>query len=282
MLLNFSKMHGCGNDYIYFNCLKNPINNPQHLAKVLSNRHYSIGADGIVLICPSDCADFKMRMFNTDGSEGKMCGNAIRCVVKYVIDEGLFIGNVIKIETLSGVKTITVTKNSNDADMFTVDMGAAILEPAKIPVASALKQPLVAHNFKLNNQLFKITCVSMGNPHCVIFFNDLNSVDFINLGPQFEHNDFFPQGVNTEFVQVKNSTEIDMKVWERGSGATLACGTGACAAVQACVLNGYCYLNSNVTVNLPGGQLYVKVTEKTIYLTGTATLAFKGQVEVEI
>ena len=280
MLISFSKMHGCGNDYIYFNCLNKTLKNPSDLSKSLSNRNFSIGADGIVLICPSSCADFKMLMFNADGSDGKMCGNAIRCVAKYVIDEGLFNGQVLKIETLSGIKTITVSKKINEQDMFTVDMGAAILEPAKIPVSGNFDKPLIAHNFLLNDKVFKITCVSMGNPHCVVFVDDLKTVNLASIGPEFEHNSFFPQGVNTEFVEVKNPLEISVLVWERGSGATLACGTGACAAVVASVLNDFCKMNSCVLVNLPGGQLKVKVTEQTIYLTGNAVLSFKGQVQI--
>lgn len=280
MKLEFSKMHGCGNDYIYFNCMSQFLPNVVQIAKLLSDRHFGVGADGIVLICPSEQADFKMRMFNSDGSEGKMCGNAIRCVAKFVLDEGLFSGDVLKIETLSGVKTVTLKKTLQEQAMFTVDMGAAILDPAKIPVKGKFSAPIVAHPFELLGSIFKITCVSMGNPHCVVFFDSLNKINLYDLGPKFEHSDFFPQGVNAEFVEIKNSNEIKMLVWERGSGPTLACGTGACAAVVAGVLNGYCKQNSDVAVNLPGGKLWVKVADETVFLTGEAVLVFKGFVEV--
>lgn len=278
--LNFSKMHGCGNDYIYFNCLENELKNPGEISRLLSRRRFCVGADGVVLICRSNVADVKMRMFNADGSEGKMCGNAIRCVAKYVVDGGIVMGDVVNVETLSGIKTVEVQKENGKVKSARVNMGAYSIAPGDIPVAGGFSEPLVGYSLKIDDQIFKITCVSMGNPHCVVFCENLQQVDLCDLGPKFEKNDLFPEGVNTEFVQVLSSDEIKMKVWERGSGATLACGTGASASVVAGVLNGFCRLNSVVKVNLPGGVLKVEVTENSVFLTGEAVLAFEGTVEV--
>ena len=281
MKLKFKKMHGCGNDYIYFNCVKyGEFENPNQLAMVLSRRNFSIGADGIVLICKSEVADFKMRMFNADGSEGKMCGNAIRCVAKFVCDDGMINSNSIKIETLSGVKTVLVERKNGLVVAATVNMGPVSLQPSSIPISGNFEKPLIGHELQIGEQVFKVTCVSMGNPHCVVFVNNLDDVNLFELGPKFEKSDFFVNGINTEFVEVLSSTKLAMKVWERGSGATLACGTGACAAVVAGVLNGFCELNSNVTVSLPGGELVVKRTKETVFLTGNAVLAYSGIVEI--
>ena len=282
MKLKFSKMHGCGNDYIYIDCVNSSeIENPKQVSIALSRPHFGVGADGIVLICSSKVADFKMRMFNADGSEGKMCGNAIRCVAKFVCDRGLFNGNSIKIETLSGIKIVFVERQNGVVVSATVDMGPAVLQPSKIPVKGNFNSPLISHEMRIDARVFKITCVSMGNPHCVVFVKNLNDINLCELGPKFEKNELFVNGVNTEFVEVISSSKIAVKVWERGSGATLACGTGACASVVASVLNGFCNLNSNVTVNLPGGELVVCQTkEETVLLTGPAVWVFDGVVEL--
>lgn len=281
MELKFSKMHGCGNDYIYINCVgSSELENPGKVSEILSRPHFGVGADGIVLICSSNKADFKMRMFNADGSEGKMCGNAIRCVAKYVCDKGLFSGNSVKIETLSGTKVVKVNKQGGVVINATVDMGPVGLQPSDIPVEGNFSSPLIAHDLEVDGKVFKITCVSMGNPHCVVFVNNLNEVNLFELGPKFEKNKFFINGVNTEFVEVVSSSKIAMKVWERGSGATLACGTGACASVVASILNGFCSLNSNITVSLPGGELVVCQTEETVFLTGEAVWVFDGVTKI--
>lgn len=281
MKLKFSKMHGCGNDYIYFNCVEQgEFENPCRAAKILSDRHFGVGADGIVLICKSNVANFKMRMFNADGSEGKMCGNAIRCVAKFVCDRGLFRGETVKIETLSGIKTVVVKKQNGLVKSAVVDMGPAKLNPSEIGVLGHFNSPLIAHKFQVDGLIFEITCVSMGNPHCVVFVKNLNDVDLFKLGPKFEKNSFFINGVNTEFVEVVNSKKLLMKVWERGSGETLACGTGACAAVVASILNGFCSLNSDVAVSLTGGELLICQTENTVYMTGEAVWVFDGEVEI--
>ncbi len=278
--LSFSKMHGCGNDYIYFNCLENELKNPGEISKFLSRRRFCVGADGIVLICRSDVADVKMRMFNADGSEGKMCGNAIRCVAKFVVDGGIVKGDVVNVETLSGIKIVEVQKENGKVKSARVNMGAYSIDPADIPVAGDFSKPLVSYPLKIDDQTFKITCVSMGNPHCVVFCENLQQIDLCGLGSKFETNDLFPDGINTEFVQVLSSSEFRMKVWERGSGATLACGTGASASVVAGVLNGFCRLNEVVKVSLPGGILKVEVTKDSVFLTGEAVLVFEGIVDV--
>lgn len=282
MKIPFTKMHGCGNDYIYINCLEYEIENPEVLSRTISNRHFGVGGDGIVLICPSEVADVKMRMFNIDGSEGKMCGNAIRCVAKYVYDNDIIQKEILKIETLSGIKIIELHIESGVMQAATVDMGQAILNPTSIPIAIHEEQsgdfvfPLT-----IDNKTYKITPVSMGNPHGVIFVNDIHSLDLPSIGPKFEHHSMFPEGVNTEFIQIENRNVIKMRVWERGSGETLACGTGACAAVVASVLNGYCDKETDITVKLTGGELIIRYTDETVFMTGPATTVFTGLIDIE-
>ena len=279
MNLKFTKMHGCGNDYIYFDCFKEQIENPAKIAKKLSNRHFSVGGDGIVMICPSDVADAKMRMFNSDGSEGKMCGNAIRCVGKYLSDNHIVHKDTIRVETLSGIKILKLKKQSDRVISVTVDMGKAELNPKKIPVSVEENlNKLVSYPIKIDNVEYKITCVSMGNPHCVIFCDDVDEIDLKRLGPSFENNQMFPEKVNTEFVEVLGQNEIKMRVWERGSAETLACGTGACAAVVAAVENGFCKLDECVLVRLLGGELKICYTKSAVYMEGDAHVAFKGEV----
>ena len=276
MNIPFTKMHGCGNDYIYINGFDINIQNPEELSKVVSDRRFGIGSDGLVLICPSTSADAKMRMFNIDGSEGKMCGNAIRCVAKYVYDRNIVRKETITIETLSGIKIIKLKVVEGEVQLATVDMGTPILEPKEIPIITEAKDILVNYPISIEGNTYYITPVSMGNPHCVLFHEDIYSIDLPTIGPSFEYNSIFPEGVNTEFIQLESKTVLHMRVWERGSGETWACGTGACAAVVAAVLNGYCDKNTDVTVKLKGGDLLIRYTDESVYMTGPATLVFDG------
>lgn len=277
--LKFTKMHGCGNDYIYFNCFNQKINNPEGLSIRLADRRFGIGGDGVILICPSDMADAKMRMFNLDGSEGKMCGNGIRCVAKYIFDNGMVQGDTATVETLSGVKSLKVYKQDGLVSRVRVDMGKAELNPKNIPVVSN-KDKIINEPVKIGGKDYNITCVSMGNPHCVVFCDNIDDLDIENIGPKFENSELFPERVNAEFVKVVDKNTIRMRVWERGSGETWACGTGACAVAVAAVENGYCNKNEDITVKLKGGDLVIRYTDETVYLTGNAETAFEGEVEL--
>ena len=284
---NFTKMHGCGNDYIYFDCFQHDINNPEALSVRLSDRHYGIGGDGVILVCPSDVADGKMRMFNLDGSEGKMCGNGIRCVGKFLYDHGLVdpAKEKITVETLSGVKTLWPIYNDRKVCAMKVDMGKAELTPALIPVdASKLPDPkadrIVNAPYTVDGVEYHVTCVSMGNPHCVVFKNDVETMDIEKIGPAFETSELFPERVNTEFIRVLDDHTLKMRVWERGSGETWACGTGACAAAVAAVENGYCKKDTDITVKLIGGDLVIRYTDDTVYMTGNAVTVYEGVVEI--
>lgn len=272
----FTKMHGTGNDYIYFNCLQRELDDPAGLAVYLSRRHFSVGADGIVMICASDKADARMRMFNADGSEGKMCGNAIRCVGKYLYDNGLTDKTELDIDTLSGIKHLKLNIANGKVSSVRVDMGAAVFEPSRIPViysGSEVKDAPI----RIMNKEWRITCVSMGNPHAVTYVGDPDSVDIETVGPLFENHPMFPERVNTEFISVEEPHVLKMRVWERGSGETYACGTGACAAVSASVLNGFCPFDEPVTVRLKGGDLQIVCTRDwRVFMTGTATKAYEG------
>lgn len=279
MLKKFYKMHGIGNDYIYFDCFKEEIPNPEELAVRLSDRHFSIGGDGVILICPSKVADGRMRMFNADGSEGKMCGNGIRCVGKFLSDFGYTGGkDVITVETKSGIKTLQLFfDEKNKVKSVKVDMGKPILTPSLIPVSLDGEQ-IVSRPVTVGGKEYSITCVSMGNPHCVVFTNP-DEIDLPTVGRQFEKSELFPESVNTEFIQVLSPKELKMRVWERGSGETFACGTGTCAAVVAATLNGFCKIDTDVTVHLLGGDLIIRYTGETVYMTGGATMAFCGEVD---
>ena len=281
MKYKFTKMQGCGNDYIYFNCFDQNINNPEGLSVRLSDRHFGIGGDGVILVCPSDVADAKMRMFNLDGSEGKMCGNGIRCVGKFLYDHNIVDQNkeTVTVETLSGIKTLKVYKQDNEVKRLRVDMGKAELNSAKIPVAID-KERVVNEPVIIDGQQFNITCVSMGNPHCVVFINDVEGLDIEKIGPKFEHDKLFPERVNTEFVRVINENTIKMRVWERVIGETWACGTGACAVAVAAVENGFCKKGEDITVQLKGGDLVINYTDDTVYMTGAAERVFEGTVEL--
>ncbi|WP_342599031.1 diaminopimelate epimerase [Psychrobacillus sp. FSL H8-0483] len=279
MSIPFTKMHGCGNDYIYINCFEHPIDHPEQLSRVISDRHFGIGGDGIVLICPSDVADAKMRMFNIDGSEGKMCGNAIRCVAKYVYDHNIATKETLEIDTLSGIKIIELHVENGKMVSATVDMGSPILDPSTIPVLVEDQEVLINYSLLIEDTSYSITTVSMGNPHCVIFSDDIESINLPITGPKFEHHPMFPESVNTEFIQIENRNTLHMRVWERGSGETLACGTGACAAVVAAVLNGHCDKDTDIVVKLRGGDLIIRYTDDSVYMTGPATKVFDGIIE---
>lgn len=279
MKLAFTKMHGCGNDYVYFNCFEQEIKNPEGLSKAVSDRHKSIGGDGAVLICPSEQADAKMRMFNIDGSEGMMCGNAIRCVGKYLSDHGMVHGDEITVETKSGIKTLTLYRDEQGkVASVKVDMGKAEWRPKQIPTRfageSAINVPM-----EVDGTTYQVTVVSMGNPHCVVFMDEIDSLKLTELGPKFEFHPNFPNRVNTEFIRVMDDHTLQMRVWERGSGETMACGTGTCAAVAAACENGFCPKGEDIRVQLLGGDLVINYTEETVWMTGEAVEAFIGVVE---
>ena len=275
----FAKMEGCGNDYIYFDCMRLDIENPEGLSVRLSDRHQGIGGDGVVLILPSAVADARMRMFNLDGSEGKMCGNAIRCVGKYLYDHDIVRKLEMTIETLSGIKTLRLHKINGEVRQATVDMGPPELRPPLIPVKLGGDR-VVGRPVSVAGGEYAITCVSMGNPHCVVFGGNPDALELETLGPRFEHDPLFPERVNTEFIQVIGRNTLKMRVWERGSGETWACGTGACAAAVAAVENGFCDKDTDITVKLRGGDLVIRVADGTVYLTGGARTVFEGVVEI--
>lgn len=278
MKLNFTKMHGCGNDYIYFNCFEQNIDNPEELSVRLSDRHFGIGGDGIILICPSDVADARMRMFNADGSEGKMCGNGTRCIGKFMYDNGMVSKPEMTLETLSGIKLLKFQIEDGKVANVTVDMGAAILNPAEIPTRFEGEQA-VSVPLEANGETHSVTCVSMGNPHCVLFVDEVDSLDLEKIGPAFENHPMFPERTNTEFVRVIDDHTLQMRVWERGSGETWACGTGACAVAVAAVLNGICKKNEDILIHLRGGDLTIRYTDEAVFLTGSATKVFEGSIE---
>ena len=272
-------MHGIGNDYIYFDCMEKELENLGELSKRLSDRHFSIGGDGIILLCRSNVADCKMRMFNADGSEGKMCGNGIRCVGKLAHDLGYVKGDSCTVETLSGIKKLQFTlDNDGLVTAVKVDMGKAELSAKKIP-STYTGEKVVAEPLNIGSETYEVTLVSMGNPHCVIF-QDPDTADVEGVGRLIETHNAFPERVNVEFIKVVDKNHLKMRVWERGSGETLACGTGACAAVVASCLNGYSNKGDEVTVSLLGGDLKIIYTDETVYMTGGATLAFTGEIEI--
>ena len=278
MKLKFTKMHGCGNDYIYFNCFEQQVADPEALSIRLSDRHFGIGGDGIVLICPSDVADAKMRMFNADGSEGKMCGNATRCIGKYMYEHGLISKPEMTLETLSGIKILKMTEQDGKIASVRVDMGKAILKPSEIPTRyegdTAVSVPLTVDGTE-----YAVTCVSMGNPHCIVFVDqDVSTLDLPKIGPSFENHDMFPERINTEFIRVIDDHTLQMRVWERGSGETLACGTGSTAALAVTAQLGKC--GDEADVILRGGTLHIAWdrTQDLLYMTGPAAFVFDGTV----
>ncbi len=280
MNMKFTKMHGCGNDYVYVDCTNEMIENPSEVSKYVSDRHFGIGSDGLILICSSETADFRMAMYNADGSEGAMCGNGIRCVAKYVYDKGLTDKKNISIETKSGIKELELTVEDGKVSLVKVNMGAPILKAKDIPV-DVDTEKCIDSDINVDGKDYKITCVSMGNPHAVTFIDeDVKIFPIEKIGPKVENHPMFPDRVNTEFVQVLNRHEVNMRVWERGSGETLACGTGTCATVVACVLNGL--TDDEVTVHLLGGDLFIKYDREndTVWMTGPAVIAFEGTIEL--
>lgn len=278
--MKFTKMEGIGNDYVYVNCFQEQIEDPRRVAVKVSDRHYGIGSDGLILIKPSDVADFCMEMYNADGSQSEMCGNGIRCVAKYVYDYGLTDQTSISVETLAGIKYLDLKIEGGKVAMVTVNMGQPELIPAKIPVKSD-KDILVNESVTVGGREYKMTCVSMGNPHCIVFVEDTEAFPLEEIGPQFENHDIFPNRVNAEFIQILDRKTVNMRVWERGSGETLACGTGACASAVACILNGL--TDEEITLHLLGGDLLVHWDREKnlVYMTGPATVVFDGEIADE-
>lgn len=278
--MKFTKMQGAGNDYIYVNCFEEAVENPEAVAVRVSDRHFGVGADGLVLIKPSQKADFFMDMYNADGSRGKMCGNATRCVAKYVYDHKMTDKDEIALETLSGIKIIKITVKDGKVVAARVNMGAPILKGYEIPT-NFDGETVVSQKLTVDKKTCDVTCVSMGNPHCVLYVDDVHALDLPRIGPKFEHHEMFPDRINTEFIHVISETEFDMRVWERGSGETLACGTGACAAAVASVLNGFCKRDMEIKVNLLGGTLYINWTSGgDVYMTGPAETVCTGEIEL--
>lgn len=277
--MKFTKMHGAGNDYIYINCFEETVKNPEKLAIKVSDRHFGIGSDGLILISPSDKADFKMNIYNADGSEGMMCGNGIRCVSKYVYDNGMTDKDEISVETRSGIKLIKMNVENGKVVSARVNMGEPILEAEKIPTKFD-GENVIRQKLTIDGKEYEVTCVSMGNPHCIVYVDDVKDIDLEKIGPKFENNEMFPERINTEFVHVVSDTELDMRVWERGSGETLACGTGSCAVTVASVLCGYCKRNTEIKINLLGGTLTDIWTDGgDVYMTGPAATVCTGEIE---
>ncbi len=276
MKFHFTKMHGTGNDYVYVNVFEEQIPNPEKLSVQISDRHFGIGSDGLILIAPSEVADCRMRMYNADGSEGAMCGNGIRCVAKYAYEHGIVTDTHITVETKSGIKTLELTVEDGFVTYVQVNMGEAILKPSDIPVAAG-GENFIARPLVVDGREYKATCVSMGNPHCVIFTEGIDDLDLEKIGPKFENHELFPDRINTEFVEVIDEHTIRMRVWERGSGETISCGTGTCAATVASVLNGYCKRGEEVEVQIRGGRLYDTYLESgEVLMKGPATTVFEG------
>lgn len=283
MKLHFSKMHGLGNDYVYVNCLNQKLKHPEEIARIVSDRHFGIGSDGLILIGSSDRADFEMRMFNADGSEGNMCGNGIRCVGKYVYDQGLTERTSIQIETKSGMRSLDLTLGSDrKVSSVRVDMGKASLKAKDVPV-EADYDDFISQPMLVRGEVYLVTCVSMGNPHAVVFCDDVDNLPLAEIGPLFEHHEKFPEGVNTEFIQLIDHKTLKMRVWERGSGETFACGTGACASVVAAIVNEHCDFDEEVTVRLLGGDLKITVySDYSVLMDGPAVHVFDGDIELDV
>ena len=274
--MKFTKMQGLGNDYVYVNCFEEKIENPPAVARYVSDRHFGIGSDGLIMINPSEVADFEMEMYNADGSRGEMCGNGIRCVAKYVYDKGLTSKTQLTLETLAGIKHLILDVKNGTVNRVSVDMGNPILFVPKIPVNTSLSE-IISYPLEIENNTFNITCVSMGNPHTVIFLNEMERYDLHHIGALIEHHELFPKRTNVEFVEILSPDHLKMRVWERGTGETLACGTGACASLVAAVLNGKA--NRKAVLHLLGGNLDIEWNEKNdrVYMTGEAVTVFEGE-----
>ena len=273
--MKFTKMQGLGNDYVYVNCLQEQVKNPSEVAVKVSDRHFGIGSDGLILINPSKVADFEMEMYNADGSRGEMCGNGIRCVAKYVYDYGLTDKTSISVETLGGIKYLDLTVVDGKVKLVKVDMGKPILTPTQIPIV-AEGDRVIDEPIEVGNVTYRMTGVSMGNPHTVVFVDDVQHLEIEKIGPLFENHERFPKRINTEFVKVIDRKTVQMRVWERGSAETLACGTGSCAVAVACILNGL--TEDEVTVHLLGGdlQIFWDREKDTVFMTGPAEVVFDG------
>lgn len=279
--MKFTKMQGIGNDYVYVNCFEETVSNPSAAAKFVSDRHFGIGSDGLILVKPSDIADCEMDMYNMDGSQGAMCGNGIRCVAKFAYDKGLVKKKHISVATKSGMKYLDLTVKNNKVSSVKVNMGSPILNAKTIPVVSE-KEQVIDEPLDVNGTIYRITAVSMGNPHAVVYMDDLTNLDIAKTGPLFENHIHFPDRINTEFVKVIDRRTLQMRVWERGSGETLACGTGACAVAVASTLNGLVDEDVPVTVKLLGGDLQIlwNRQENLVYMTGPATTVFEGEIDL--
>ncbi|MBE6955570.1 MAG: diaminopimelate epimerase [Ruminococcaceae bacterium] len=273
--MKFTKMHGIGNDYIYVNCFCEQVEDPAAVAQLLSQRRFAVGADGLILICPSEVADFQMVMYNADGSRGKMCGNGIRCVGKYVYDRGLTDKTIVTVETLGGIKTLDFTLKDGVVDSVRVDMGAPIWQPEQVPVIFSGEKMLDAP-LTVEGKTWQVSAVSMGNPHLVTFVADVDSLNLEEIGPHFECHEVFPERVNTEFIQILDRENLKMRVWERGSGETWACGTGACASFVVANAMGYC--GKAATLHLRGGDLLIELAENGhILMSGPASFVYDGE-----
>ena len=279
--MKFTKMQGIGNDYVYVNCFEETVQDPSAVARFVSDRHFGIGSDGLILIKPSDVADCEMEMYNLDGSQGAMCGNGIRCVAKFVYDKGIVRKKNLSINTKSGIKYLSLTVKNGKVSTVEVNMGSPVLMANQIPVVSDTEQ-VIDQPLEVNGKTYHITAVSMGNPHAIVYMDDLENLDISTLGPQFENHLAFPDRINTEFVKVINRRTLQMRVWERGSGETLACGTGACAVAVASVLNGLVDEDCPVTVKLLGGdlQIFWNRQEDLVYMTGPAVTVFEGEIDL--
>lgn len=278
--LKFTKMHGTGNDYVYVDLFHQTLDRPSELSVKISDRHFGIGSDGLICIAPSEIADCRMIMFNADGSEGAMCGNGIRCVAKYAYEHGLVTKDQMSIETKSGVKHLNLTVEDGIVTYAEVNMGQAILKPCEIPVR-AEGDDFIARALQVDGRSYAATCVSMGNPHCIVFMDHIDALDLTKIGPSFEHHPWFPDRINTEFVEVIDRGTIKMRVWERGSGETISCGTGTCAATVASVLNGYCDRGAEIEVRIRGGVLYDTYLENgEVLMKGPATEVFQGEISI--
>ena len=280
MKFSFTKMHGTGNDYVYVDLFQQKLENQAEVAKVVSDRHFGIGADGLICIAPSETADCRMIMYNADGSEGAMCGNGIRCVAKYVYDHGIVRKDHMSVETKSGIKQLELTVEDGKAVYVKVNMGEAVLKPSGIPV-QAEGEDFIARQIEAGGENYTVTCVSMGNPHCVVFTEGIDGMDLEKTGPLFENHPLSPDRINTEFVEVLDDHTLKMRVWERGSGETISCGTGTCAAAVAAVLNGHCPRGEEIEVRIRGGALYDTYLENgEVLMKGPATEVFQGEIEI--
>lgn len=279
--MKFTKMQGIGNDYVYVDCFQETVSNPGEIAKFVSDRHFGIGSDGLILVKPSDVADCEMDMYNMDGSQGAMCGNGIRCVAKFAYDKGIVNKKNISVATKSGIKYLELTVKNGKVSTVKVNMGSPVLNAKTIPVVSE-KEQVINEPLEVDGSVYHITAVSMGNPHAIVYMDDVENLDIAKIGPLFENHIDFPDRINTEFIKVVDRHTLQMRVWERGSGETLACGTGACAVAVASTLNGLVDEDVPITVKLLGGDLEIlwNRQENLVYMTGPATTVFEGEIDL--